>query len=155
MSCCSTTFFSNCSTENSLNALFVFLNLARSSEVKTDGVQTEALGKKIDIEQFPAGTYVDVTGITKGKGFQGVMKRYNFQGGPAAHGSHFHRTTGSIGCRATPGRVFKQKKLPGHMGDKRKTVQNLQVVDLNQNDGYMLIRGSIPGAKGSFVLIEK
>ena len=83
------------------------------------------------------------------------MKRYNFSGGPAAHGSKFHRRTGSIGNRATPGRVFAKKKMPGHMGDKTKTVQNLEVVELNVEQGYMLIKGSVPGAKNGFIKIAK
>jgi large subunit ribosomal protein L3 len=83
------------------------------------------------------------------------MKRHNFQGGPAAHGSKFHRRTGSIGNRATPGKVFKLKKMPGHMGSITKTIQNLQIVELNEDQGYMLIKGSIPGAKNGFVKIAK
>ena len=96
-----------------------------------------------------------MTGTTKGKGFAGVMKRHNFQGGPGAHGSKFHRTTGSIGNRATPGRVFAQKKMPGHMGVETKTIQNLEVVEVNQEKGYMLIKGSSPGSKNGFVKIAK
>jgi len=83
------------------------------------------------------------------------MKKYNFAGGPASHGHKFHRTTGSIGNRATPGRVFKQKKMPGHMGVITKTVQNLEVVELNEDQGYMLIKGSVPGSKNGFVRIAK
>ena len=83
------------------------------------------------------------------------MKRYNFSGGPASHGHKFHRTTGSIGNRATPGRVFAGKKMPGHMGTDTKTIQNLEVVELNVEQGYMLIRGSIPGAKNGFIRIAK
>lgn len=83
------------------------------------------------------------------------MKRYNFQGGPASHGSHFHRRVGSIGCRATPARVFANKKMPGHMGDENVTVQNLSVVELNLEQGYMLIKGSIPGSKNGFVKVTK
>ena len=83
------------------------------------------------------------------------MKRYNFAGGPAAHGSKFHRTGGSIGNRATPGRVWKNKKMPGHMGSQKKTVQNLVVVEVNEANGYMLVKGSVPGAKNGFVKIAK
>ena len=101
------------------------------------------------------GTYIDVTGPSKGKGFAGVMKRYNFQGGPAAHGSHFHRRPGSIGCRATPARVFANKKMPGHLGVETSTVQNIQVVEVNLEAGYMLVKGSIPGSKNGFVKIMK
>lgn len=129
--------------------------VSRFAEVKTEGVDTSALGKAVSFNGFTPATYIDVTGVSKGKGFQGVMKRYNFAGGPAAHGSHFHRRPGSIGCRATPARVFKQKKMPGHMGSENKTIQNLVVVELNEEKGYMLIKGGIPGAKNSFVRIAK
>lgn len=128
---------------------------ARFAEIKADNVDAENIGKEVSIEGFTPSTYIDVTGITKGKGFQGVMKRYNFQGGPAAHGSHFHRSPGSIGNRATPGRVFAGKKMPGHMGAKKQTVQNITVQEVNVEKGYMLLRGSVPGAKNSFVRISK
>jgi large subunit ribosomal protein L3 len=128
---------------------------ARFSEIKADEISSENLGKEVSVDDFTASVFVDVTGTSKGKGFQGVMKRHNFQGGPAAHGSKFHRTPGSIGQCAYPGRVFAQKKMPGHMGSETKTVQNLQVVELNQEQGYMLIKGSIPGAKNGFVRIAK
>ncbi len=128
----------------------------RFAEVKSkEAVSKELLGKEVTLENFNAETYVDVTGTSKGKGFQGVQKRYSFRGGPMTHGSHFHRTTGSIGNRATPGRVFAGKKMPGHMGDKTRTVQNLKVVELNTEQGYMLIRGSVPGSKNSFVKVSK
>jgi large subunit ribosomal protein L3 len=125
------------------------------SEIPVDEVSADALGKEASLDQFPVATYVDVTGPSKGKGFAGVMKRYNFQGGPAAHGSHFHRRPGSIGCRATPARVFANKKMPGHLGVETSTVQNIQVVEVNLEAGYMLIRGSLPGSKNGFVKITK
>ncbi len=125
------------------------------SEVQLDNVVPEALGKEVGMDEFAPNSYVDVTGTSKGKGFQGVMKRYNFQGGPAAHGSHFHRRPGSIGCRATPARVFPEKKMPGQMGNENVTVQNVQVLEVNAQEGYMLIKGSIPGGKNGFVRIAK
>jgi large subunit ribosomal protein L3 len=125
------------------------------AEIKVSEVAADALGKEASLDQFPVATYVDVTGPSKGKGFSGVMKRYNFQGGPAAHGSHFHRRPGSIGCRATPARVFANKKMPGHLGVETSTVQNVQVVEVNLEAGYMLIKGSIPGSKNGFVKIAK
>lgn len=125
------------------------------SEIRTEAVDESNLGKEVGLEVFTPSLFVDVTGVSKGKGFQGVMKRYNFQGGPAAHGSGFHRSTGSIGNRATPARVFPEKKMPGHMGVDQKTVQNLQVVEVNQEQGYMLIKGSLPGGKNGFVRIAK
>lgn len=129
--------------------------LTRFAEIRVDEADASLLGKELSLEEFTPDTFIDVTGTSKGKGFQGVMKRYNFSGGPAAHGSKFHRTTGSIGNRATPGRVFANKKMPGHMGDKKVTIQNVQVVELNQDKGYLLIKGSIPGAKNGFVRIAK
>ncbi|MBP9673529.1 MAG: 50S ribosomal protein L3 [Bacteriovoracaceae bacterium] len=115
----------------------------------------EVLGQKISLNEFPVACYVDVTSTSKGKGFQGVVKRYGFAGGPASHGSHFHRRPGSIGNRATPARIFPQKKLPGHMGDRKVTVQNLKVIAVNEAEGYMLIKGSIPGATNSVVKVSK
>lgn len=125
------------------------------SEIPVNEVSADALGKEASLDQFPVATYIDVTAPSKGKGFAGVMKRYNFQGGPAAHGSHFHRRPGSIGCRATPARVFANKKMPGHLGVETSTVQNIQVVEVNLEAGYMLIKGSIPGSKNGFVKIAK
>jgi len=130
-------------------------NLTHFSEVKVENVAADAVGKEVGLEEFPANTIIDVTGTSKGKGFQGVMKRYNFQGGPASHGSHFHRRPGSIGCRATPARVFAEKKMPGQMGNETVTVQNIQVVEVNTKDGYMLIKGSVPGSKNGFIKIAK
>ncbi len=130
-------------------------NVTNFAEIKAESVDAANLGKELDVSIFTSGTYVDVTGESKGKGFAGVMKRYNFRGGPASHGSHFHRRVGSIGNRATPGRVFKNKKMPGHMGVEIVTIQNLKVVELNQEKGYLLVKGSIPGAKEGFVRIAK
>jgi large subunit ribosomal protein L3 len=130
-------------------------NVTHFSEIKSDSVEASNLGKEIDFEVFSAGTYVDVTGESKGKGFAGVMKRYNFRGGPASHGSHFHRRVGSIGNRATPGRVFRGKKMPGHMGVDQKTVQNMVVFEVNLAKGYLLLKGSVPGGKEGFIKISK
>lgn len=112
-------------------------------------------GQELTVEVFQEGEMVDVSGITKGKGFQGVMKRHKFAGGPASHGSMFHRAPGSIGCSAYPSRVRKNKKLPGQMGNKRRTVQNLEVVGVRKEDNLLLIRGAIPGSKGSIVYVKK
>lgn len=130
-------------------------NVTHFAEIKSDAVDASNLGKEIDFEVFTPGAYVDVTGESKGKGFAGVMKRYNFRGGPASHGSHFHRRVGSIGNRATPGRVFRGKKMPGHMGVDQKTVQNIVVVEVNQAKGYLLLKGSVPGGKEGFIRITK
>ncbi len=133
----------------------VSLNLTKFAEVKTVEVDAANLGKELNLEVFAAGSYVDVTGESKGKGTAGVMKRYNFRGGPASHGSHFHRRVGSIGNRATPGRVFKNKKMPGHMGCVTKTIQNIVVVEVNPAKGYLLLKGSVPGGKEGFIKISK
>jgi len=125
------------------------------AEIKMQDVLAENLGKEASLDQFDVNTYVDVTAPSKGKGFAGVMKRWNFQGGPAAHGSHFHRRPGSIGCRATPARVFANKKMPGHLGVETSTVQNVQVVEVNLEAGYMLLKGSVPGPKNGFVKVTK
>ncbi len=145
----------NKATKGRLAKANVEAGLTRFTELRVDEAKAEDLGKELGLGNFTPATFVDVTGTSKGKGFQGVIKRHNFAGGPGAHGSKFHRTTGSIGNRATPGRVWKNKKLPGHMGCQTKTVQNLQVVEVNQDKGYMLIKGSIPGAKNSWVRIAK
>ncbi|MCY4523250.1 MAG: 50S ribosomal protein L3 [Halobacteriovoraceae bacterium] len=129
-------------------------NYFRFFEVKMDQVSVEALGSEVSLGEFKPDSFVDVTATSKGKGFQGVMKRYGFAGGPAAHGSHFHRAPGAIGNRATPGRVFKRKKMPGHMGSTTQTIQNLKLIEINKN-GYLLVSGAIPGGENGFVKIAK
>lgn len=103
---------------------------------------------------FEDGAWVDIIGTTKGKGFQGVMRRYNFQGQPAAHGHMMHRRTGAIGAGSTPGRVWKGQKMPGRHGDYRRTTQNLKVVQSRPDDNVVLISGAVPGSKGSYVVIR-
>ena len=114
---------------------------------------TYALGDKIDASVFEVGEVVDVTGTSKGKGFQGAIKRHNQHRGPMGHGSHYHRGPGSLGTML-PKRVLKGKKLPGHMGDETVTIQNLEIVEVNTVDNYILVSGNIPGAKNSLVLIK-
>ena len=128
-------------------------NFSNFTEIKVKDAAADSLGKELSLDNFKAATFIDITGVSKGKGFAGVMKRYNFAGGPASHGSHFHRRVGSIGNRATPGRVFSQKKMPGHMGMDKVTVQNLQIVEVNHEAGYLLVKGSVPGSKNGFVKI--
>ena len=111
-------------------------------------------GADLSVTTFEVGQFVDVIGQSKGKGFQGAMKKHNYQGQPASHGSMMHRRTGAIGNRSTPGRVWKNMGMPGHMGDERVTVQNLQVVQVREEDGVILISGAIPGAKGTYVVIR-
>jgi len=125
------------------------------TRVSADEAASASVGAKVTFENLQPGKIVHITGITKGKGFAGVVKKYGFAGGPMSHGSKFHRTTGSIGNRATPGRVWKGKKMPGHMGAKKQTVKNLQILEVNIEKGYMLIKGSVPGSKNSFVRVTK
>lgn len=103
------------------------------------------VGDELTVDQFAVGDLIDVTGTSIGKGFQGVIKRHNFKGGRASHGSRFHRAPGSIGCSATPSRVFKNKKMPGQMGNEQVTVQRLKVVRVDIDQNLLLIKGAIPG----------
>ena len=119
-----------------------------------DGAEAPAPGSPLSADLFQKGQFVDIIGVTKGRGFQGVVKRHGFAGQPASHGSMMHRRTGSIGCRLTPGRVWKNQKMPGHMGQVRRTIQNLQIVETRTDDHVILIRGSFPGAKGDLVVIR-
>jgi large subunit ribosomal protein L3 len=112
-------------------------------------------GQVLTAEQFEAGTKIKVTGTTKGRGFQGVVKRHNFHGGPETHGAKTHDEPGSIGNSAYPGRVWKGKKLPGHMGNARRTVRTLRVVGIDSERNLMWIRGAVPGARGGLLFIRK
>ena len=109
---------------------------------------------EVTVNQFQVGQWVDVIGQSKGKGFQGVMKKHNFHGQGAAHGSKTHRRNGAIGNRSTPGRVWKNMGMPGHMGDERVTAQNLKVVQVREEDNALLVSGPVPGAAGSYVFIR-
>ena len=108
----------------------------------------------LSVTQFQPGDFVDVIGRSKGKGFQGVMKKHNFAGQGAAHGSKTHRRNGAIGNRSTPGRIWKNMGMPGHMGDERVTVQNLQVMQVREAEKVILISGAVPGANGSYVVVR-
>ena len=108
----------------------------------------------LSVTQFAPGDYVDVIGRSKGKGFQGVMKKHNFHGQGAAHGSKTHRRNGAIGNRSTPGRVWKNMGMPGHMGDERVTVQNLQVMQVREAEKVILVSGAVTGANGSYVVVR-
>jgi large subunit ribosomal protein L3 len=108
----------------------------------------------IAVTVFEVGQFVDVIGRSKGKGFQGVVKKHNFDGQPASHGSMMHRRNGAIGNRSTPGRVWKNMGMPGHLGDERVTVQNLRVLQVREEDGVILVSGAVPGANGSNVIVR-
>ncbi len=113
------------------------------------------VGDAVTAGLFEKGELVHVQGTSKGKGFQGVMKRHNFSGGPASHGSMFHRAPGSVGSSSYPSRVLKNKALPGQTGNKRVTVQGLQVLDIRQEESLVLISGAVPGPVGGLVFIQK
>jgi len=123
-------------------------------ELRMDDADKYSVGDQLKADVFAAGDIIDVTGTSIGKGFQGVMKRWGFKGGRASHGSRFHRAPGSIGCSATPSRVFKNKKMPGQLGNTTVTVQKLQVVRVDAADNLLLIKGAIPGADNGLVLIK-
>ncbi|OGR30707.1 MAG: 50S ribosomal protein L3 [Desulfuromonadaceae bacterium GWB2_53_15] len=123
-------------------------------ELQLDSMQELSVGDMLTVEQFQPGDYIDVTGTSIGKGFQGVIKRWNFSGGRASHGSRFHRAPGSIGASATPSRVFKNKKMPGQLGNERVTVQRLQVVRVDASENLLLIKGAVPGHRNNVILIK-
>ena len=113
------------------------------------------LGQEITIDIFKVGERVDITGTTKGRGFAGVIKRHGFHGGPKTHGSHSRRIPGSIGCSATPSKVVKGKKMPGHYGHARKTMQNMEIIDIRSLENVVLLKGAVPGHKSGLVLIKR
>ncbi len=125
--------------------------LVREFRLEEDAPEGEI---DLSINQFQPGDWVDVVGKSKGKGFQGVMKKHNFHGQGASHGSKTHRRNGAVGNRSTPGRIFKNMGMPGHMGDERVTVQNLQVLQVREEDKVILISGAVPGANGSYVVVR-
>lgn len=122
-------------------------------EFKKDG--DSAVGQLITVGMFKKGDWVDVIGVSKGKGFQGVVKRHHYAGGPESHGSMFHRAPGSIGASSFPSRVWRGKTLPGHMGAERVTVQRLKVVESRSEENLLFIRGAVPGAANGIVVVRK
>lgn len=124
-------------------------------EIRLDSEPQEQPGSSLGVDIFEGEAKVDVIGTTKGRGFQGVVKRWNFSGGPASHGSMFHRRGGSYGMCQWPGEVVKGKKMPGHYGTDRRTVQNLKVVKILPEKNLILVKGSVPGSNGSTVLVRK
>jgi large subunit ribosomal protein L3 len=123
----------------------------REFRLGTDAPEGEI---NLNVTQFQAGDYVDVIGRSKGKGFQGVMKKHNFHGQGAAHGSKTHRRNGAIGNRSTPGRIWKNMGMPGHLGDERVTVQNLQIMQVREAEKIILVSGAVPGSNGSYVVVR-
>ena len=118
-------------------------------------LQDVQVGQVITADIFRKGEKVDVAGVSKGKGFAGVMKRHHFSGGPATHGSMFHRTPGSIGSSSYPSRVWKNQRMAGQMGNERVTVKNLEVVEVKVDQNLLLIRGAVPGSPGTLLIIKK
>jgi large subunit ribosomal protein L3 len=162
-------------TDNGYSAIKVGFDVQKESrlskamvgEYKKAGVETKKFVREfrltadapegeinLSVTQFQPGDFVDVIGRSKGKGFQGVMKKHNFAGQGAAHGSKTHRRNGAIGNRSTPGRIWKNMGMPGHLGDERVTVQNLEVMQVRETEKVILISGAVPGANGSYVIVR-
>lgn len=120
-------------------------------EIKMEGFNA---GDDISVDIFSKGEKVSVVGTSKGKGFQGVMKRHNYSGGPGSHGSMHNRAPGSMGASSYPSRVWKNKTLPGHMGAERVTVQNMEIIDVRKEQNLMLVKGAVPGANGGYLIIQ-
>ena len=123
-------------------------------EFRLDSVENYKVGDEVKVDIFEAGEKVDIQGTSKGKGFQGVIKRHGQHRGPMGHGSMYHRRPGSMGATSTPGRVFKGKKLPGHMGKVTVTIQNLEIVKVDTDKNVLLVKGSVPGPKGAILKIK-
>jgi large subunit ribosomal protein L3 len=124
-------------------------------EVPVDKPDEYTLGQSVSLDIFKVGERVDILGTSKGRGFSGVIKRHGFHGGPKTHGSRSHRVPGSIGCSAWPAKVIKGKKMPGQYGNVKKTIRNMEIVDIKPDENLILLKGSIPGAKSSIVEIKK
>lgn len=124
-------------------------------EVRVDGGEAPEVGQQVTVAMFDKGGFVDVSAVTKGKGFQGVIRRFGMSGQPASHGHTMHRRPGSIGMREKPGRILKNKKLPGHMGSVRVTTQHLVTVDVRPDDHVLLVYGAVPGPVGGLVEIRR
>jgi large subunit ribosomal protein L3 len=128
---------------------------ARLVELRVDDVSAYEVGQELKVDLLTAGEHVDVTGVSKGKGFAGVMKRHNFKGQPASHGAHkVHRTPGAVGACATPSRVFKGTRMAGRMGHQKVTTLNIEVVSADTERDLLLLKGAVPGPRGSVVLIR-
>ena len=120
-----------------------------------DSAEDIKVGDRVLVDRFQPGEFVDVTGVSKGKGFQGGVKRWHFAGGDATHGSMFHRAPGGIGASSFPSRVWPGQHFPGHMGHQRVTVKNLRVVKVDTEENLLLVRGAVPGPEGAYILIRK
>lgn len=123
-------------------------------EFKLEGAASFEIGQEFKADVFAVGDKVDVSGVSKGKGFSGAIKRHNFHRGPMSHGSKYHRGVGSMGASSDPSRTFKGKKLPGHMGAQNVTVQNMEIVMVDPEKNVILVKGGVPGIRGSLVMIR-
>ena len=144
-------------TKPELGQLKNLPKLAVLREFRLDEAANEAytVGQKLDVSMFTAGDVIDVTGVSKGKGFSGHIKRHHFKRGPKTHGSDHHRAPGSIGPGTTPGRVYKGMRMAGHLGDERATVKQLRVVRADAERNLLLVKGSVPGAPNGLILVKK
>ena len=124
-------------------------------EFVVDEPEAYSLGQEITVDMFKVGDRVDVVGTTKGRGFAGVIKRYGFHRGPMTHGSRNVRRPGSIGCSAWPAKVIKGKKMPGQYGNDRKTIRNLEIVDIRSEDNVIMVKGAVPGAESGLMAVNK
>lgn len=124
-------------------------------EIRFENVDGYEVGQELKADIFEAGDRVDVVGTSKGKGFQGNIKRHNQSRGPMSHGSKYHRRVGALSAASSPGRVFKGRNLPGQMGNERVTVQNLEIVRVDAEKNYLLVKGAIPGSKGGLITIKE
>lgn len=130
------------------------MKMLREVRIEESNDETK-VGDRVLVDRFQAGELVDVTGVSKGKGFAGGVKRWHYRGGDATHGSMFHRAPGSIGGSSFPSRVWKNQHFPGHMGNVRVTAKNLEVVKVDADENILLVRGSVPGPNGTYILIRK
>jgi large subunit ribosomal protein L3 len=130
------------------------MRVLREIRLEESNDETKA-GDRVLVDRFAPGELVDVTGVSKGKGFQGGVKRWHYRGGDATHGSMFHRAPGGIGASSFPSRVWPGQHFPGHMGHERKTIKNLRVVRIDAEENLLLVRGAVPGPKGGYLLIRK
>ena len=125
------------------------------TEVRCENTDEYEVGQELKADLFEAGDKVNVVGTSKGKGFQGNIKRHNQSRGPMSHGSRYHRGVGALSAASSPGRVFKGRNLPGHMGHQRVTVKNLEVVRVDAENNYLLVKGAVPGPKGGLITIKE
>ena len=152
--------FDDAKEKNTANSMKGHFKKAKSSpkrfvrEFRATKDESLNVGDAVTVTRFAPGQMVDVIGISKGKGFQGVVRRHRFAGGGAAHGSKSHRRPGAIGMRAWPGRIWKNARMPGHMGDVKITTQNLPVIQVRENENILILRGSVPGSNGSYLVVR-